>query len=477
MSNSSDEIPATLGRFIAAAACEQLPQAVVQKAQACLLYGLAIGIAAVRAPQPQQAARAIDRESSAGASGATRLIDGRQLDFPAAAFCNSVLFHSRVQDDSHPCGHLGGVVIPAALAAAERFDATGADALAAIVAGYEVALRIGRDHAADLSERGFRTTPVYGPFAAAACGARLMKLDAGACANALSLAANTAAGLREWSDTGTEEGPYQVGFATRNGLLAANMAAAGAVAASSTLTGRAGFFRAYATDSDRYARRVCDGLGEEFELERITCKPYPICQFLTGVVRGMIELRARAGNRTPRAVAIHMHPFEADFVGIRSAGPFASFPQTLMSAPFCAALGWVRQAVTFDGMHDFTHEAVLALVRQIVVVSDSSRARYSPRLAVTLDDSTALEWEETEGANAYRLTWDTAMKMNVELCAEVGIPPEKAQALASAVAEIDRAANVRKVVAAAIAAAQLALASASHAQGRTYDAPSAQEEA
>ncbi len=448
MIDAPDAILARLGRFTATVACERLPQNIVQKAKACLLYGLAVGIASVRAPQPRQAAQAVDRESSAGAGGATRLIDQRRLDFPSAAFCNAVLLHSRVQDDAHPSGHFGVVVIPAALSCAERFDATGSDTLAALVAGYEVALRIGRDHAADLSERGFRTTSAYGVFAAAACGSRLMKLDPEACANALSLASNAAGGLREWSDAGTEEGPFQVGLAARNGLLAANMAAAGAVAASSALTGRAGFFRAYATDSDHYARRVCDGLGEEFELEKITYKPYPICQFLTGVVRGMIELRARARGREPRTAAIHMHPFEADFVGIRHAGPFASFPQTLMSAPFCAALGWVREAVTFDGLHEFTDEAVPALVRKIVVVSDSSRARYSPRLAVTLDDSTVLEWEETEGSNAYRLTWDTAMRMNVELCTEVGVAEAKAQALAAAVAEIDRAINVRKVVAA-----------------------------
>ncbi len=449
MTTAHDGILAELGRFAAAAACERLPEPIVHKAKACLLYGLAVGIASVRAPQPRQAAEAVDCEPSPGSGSATRLIDQRRLDFPSAAFCNAVLFHSRVQDDAHPCGHLGVVVIPAALSCAERFDATGSDMLAALVAGYEVALRIGRDHAADLSTRGFRTTPAYGVFAAAACGARVMKLDAEACANTLSLASNAAGGLREWSDAGTEEGPFQVGLAARNGLLAANMAAAGAVAASSALTGRAGFFRAYGTDSDHYARRVCDGLGKEFELEKITFKPYPICQFLTGVVRGMIELRARAKGREPRSVAIHMHPFEADFVGIRHAGPFASFPQTLMSAPFCAALGWVRQALTFDGLHEFTDEAVLTLVRKIVVVSDSSRARYSPRLAVTLDDGTVLEWEESEGSNAYRLTWDTAMQMNVELCTEAGVSERSMQALASFVAEIDRAPDVRKVVAAA----------------------------
>lgn len=451
--NAPDAILPRLGRFAAEAACERLPQDVVQKARACLLYALAVGIASVRAPQPRAAARAIDRESPAGAGGATRLIDQRRLDFPSAAFCNAVLFHSRVQDDAHPCGHLGAVVVPAALSCAERFDAAGRDTLAALVAGYEVALRIGRDHAADLSKRGFRTTPAYGVFAAAACGARVMKLDPEACANALSLASNAAGGLREWSDAGTEEGPFQVGLAARNGLLAANMAAAGAVGASSALTGRAGFFRAFGTDSDQYARRVCDGLGELFELEKITYKPYPICQFLTGVVRGMIELRSRAKNREPRSVAIHMNPFEADFVGIRHAGPFASFPQTLMSAPFCAALGWVREAVTFDLLHVFSDEAVLALVRRIAIVSDASRARYSPRLALTLDDGTVLEWEESEGASAYRLTWDAAMRMNAELCTEVGISERSTQALASAVAEIDRAPDVRRLIAAAAACA------------------------
>jgi 2-methylcitrate dehydratase PrpD len=276
-----------------------------------------------------------------------------------------------------------------------------------------------------------------------------MKLDAGACANALSLAANAAGGLREWVDAGTEEYPLQAGFAARNGLLSANLAAAGTVAAGSALTGRAGFFRAYATHSDRYAQRVCERLGEEYEFELVTYKPYPICQFLSGVVRGTIEVRARAEQRAPRALAIHMHPFEADFIGNRYAGPYSSFQQTLISAPFCAALAWTNRAVTFAGLHEFTNEAVLALVRKISVVSDTSRARYSPRLVVTLDDQTVLEWEETEGANPYRLTWDAAMQMNLELCAEAGVAERKAQALAAAVSELDRAPNVRRLVSAA----------------------------
>jgi len=88
-------------------------------------------------------------------------------------------------------------------------------------------------------------------------------------------------------------------------------------------------------------------------------------------------------------------------------------------------------------------------VRKITVVSDASRARYAPRLVVTLDDMTVLQWVETEGANSYRLTWDAALRMNVELGAEAGVAETGVQALAAAVAEVGRAATVRGLVAAA----------------------------
>ena len=48
-----------------------------------------------------------------------------------------------------------------------------------------------------------------------------------------------------------------------------------------------------------------------------------------------------------------MHPFEADFFGVRFAGPFTTFPQTFMSAPFCAALAWARGDATLAGLTDF----------------------------------------------------------------------------------------------------------------------------
>jgi 2-methylcitrate dehydratase PrpD len=425
------------------------PPAIVDQAKACILYGLAVGAAGIRAPQAAQAARAAG--DAPGRS--TRFLDGAQHDAQAAAFANGTLLHARVQDDAHPAGHVGVVVLPATLAMAEATHASGSDAIAALVAGYEVALRIGRDHAADLSARGFRTTPTYGAFGAATAAGRLSKLSPEAMSHALALAANMAGGLREYSEAGSEDYAFQAGMAARNGITAARLAAAGATSGPSALDGKAGFFRAFGEAGRDYASRVTQGLGETFEMLGVTYKPYPICQFHRGIVRGAAALRERAGSTPVAALTIRMHPFEADFFGVRYAGPFTTFPQTLMSAPFCAALAWARGDATLGGLTDFGAQDVLALVPRVAVESDASRERYSPRLDARLADGTVLDWEEREGAGAYVLTLASARMMVERLAREAGFD---AGGLAASVDTLPGAKDVMAVVSAMRAACRAA---------------------
>lgn len=420
-----------LAEFASGLTVAALPPAVVEKARACLLYAVAVGAASAGAAAPAQAARALAREGGEGR--ATTLLDGRRGSPEAAAMANAVLLHSRVQEDAHPAGHMGVVVVPAALAMAEDREAGGADLLAALVAGYEVALRIGRDHAAALSARGFRTTSAYGVFGAAAAAARLSALDAPRTAHALALSASFASGLREFVSAGSGEYPFQAGLAARSGLSAAHLAAQGVEGALSVLEGEAGFFRAFADDSADYGVRLTEGLGHEFEMARVGYKPYPVCQFHRGVVRGLLALRERAGSAGLAALEVRMHPFEAEFVGVRYAGPFRSFSQTFMSAPFCAALAWVDGAVTFAGLHAFGRPDVMAVVPRVEVVSDGARPRYRPGLSLELSDGRRLEWEETEGDDAYRLTWAEAVRMTCALAAEAGVSEASSVRLVRAV--------------------------------------------
>ena len=440
-----------LARFAARTEARTLPADVVEKSKACLLYGMAVGVACMRVAQPALAARAI-----AGDGAATRFFDDAMCDAGVAAFANGTLFHSRVQDDAHPAGHVGVVVVPAALAMAETVAADGAELIAALVAGYETALRIGRDHTTDASARGFRTTPIYGVFGAAAAAGRLLRLDEDKMTHALALAANMAGGLREYAESGSEDFPFHAGMAAGNGIMAARLAAAGAASGPTALDGKAGFFRAYGEPGRDYAARLAVDLGSVFEMLAVTYKLYPICQFHRGIVEGCCTLRERAGPASLVSLTIRMHPFEADFFGVRFAGPFATFPQTFMSAPFCAALAWARGDATLAGLTDFGAADIHELVPRITIVADAGRPRYAPRIEARLRDGTTLEWEARDAADAYLLTWDAARRMASVLSTEVEVPPEETQRLVAAVRELGATTSLSNVIGAMRAACRAA---------------------
>jgi 2-methylcitrate dehydratase PrpD len=444
-----------LADFSAAVETAGCPDAVVQKARAILLYGMAVGVTSASAHVPTQVAQAMRREYGVDARSATCVADGSRMAPGAAAFCNAVLFHIRIQDDAHPAGHMGTVILPATLALAEARGSSGAEMLAAIISGYEVSLRIGRDHAADLSSRGFRTTPIYGALGAAAACARLLGLDAKRTMHALSLTTHSVAGLREFADAGTDEYPFQAGFAARNGLTGALLAAEGLIGTDTALTGRAGLFRAYGDAQTDYARRLLEGLGSNYEIEKVTYKPYPGGQFHRGVIRGFAALSEKTGGAHIDSAQVHMHPFEAGYLGLAYNGPFRTYAQAFFSVPFCAALAWLHRTVTFAALNRFDDPRALEIVSHTHVVSDPSRKRYKPLIRVTLGDGRVLEWEDDTGESAYDLTWEIAVTMTEKLCAEVGLPGQRASELVAAVSRVDSMTDVAPLLrtAAAVAAA------------------------
>src|SRR5690606_9744079 len=97
--------------------------------------------------------------------------------------------------------HPGAPVMAAALAIAEEYDSTGAEFLEAIIIGYEVLCRIGRDFDQEVTGRGFRAAGVYGVFGATAAAARLMRLTSAQTAHALGIATHLAGGLAQvWQE-------------------------------------------------------------------------------------------------------------------------------------------------------------------------------------------------------------------------------------------------------------------------------------
>ena len=99
--------------------------------------------------------------------GGSTTVIGETASFSptAAALLNGAMAHSLDFDDTHAAGsiHSSAPIVPAALAAAQMAGANGKELIAAIVAGYEVQIRLSlalvpKDH----YDRGFHPTATCG---------------------------------------------------------------------------------------------------------------------------------------------------------------------------------------------------------------------------------------------------------------------------------------------------------------------------
>ena len=235
-----------IGAFVSTLTLETLPPAVVEKARACLLnaYGMGLnGHATAFAPVARRAALAMGGEV---ANGATLLGDGRRTTLAGAFLANSALFHGRAQEDSCGAAHFGTVLIPMLTALVEVRGYPLARLIPALVAGYEAGGLLESAFATHTTPGGFRSTATYGAIAAAAAAARLMDLGPAETATAIATAASFTGGILQSFTDGTDEWRYQPGLVAQNGLVAAELAREGAIAAPHAIEGKTGLARSFA---------------------------------------------------------------------------------------------------------------------------------------------------------------------------------------------------------------------------------------
>ncbi len=166
----------------------------------CFADGLGATIAGTLAPVSRIAAE-YARVSWAGdeatilAHSAGRGLYGIRAGVAGAAFANGCAANGLDLDDSarYANGHAGASIFPTALAVGEALGSTGADILAALVVGYEVAHRIGRCWHA--SRDVYQACGSWGSVACAAVAANLMRLAPEQAGHALGIAEYNAPNL------------------------------------------------------------------------------------------------------------------------------------------------------------------------------------------------------------------------------------------------------------------------------------------
>jgi 2-methylcitrate dehydratase PrpD len=219
------ELTRALAGRASAVVYDGLPDPVRALARQCVLDYLGVALAGADDPL---VAILLDELAEAGGAAQAAII-GHKLRLPvlSAALINGAIGHALDYDDVNLAmpGHPSVAILPGLLALAEQRRSSGRDVIAAFVAGYETACRIGVALRPGHYNLGFHATGTVGAFGAAASCARLLGLDADATAQALGIAGTQAAGLK--SQFGTMCKPFHAGKASHNGLMAARLAARG----------------------------------------------------------------------------------------------------------------------------------------------------------------------------------------------------------------------------------------------------------
>lgn len=226
-----DGYTAALARYVSEFQYERLPEAVRASARDTTLDTLGAMLAA--ASPRYEAGGILGRVlgEQGGAAQATVIGRGERTSVIQSALLNGTLAYYCDIETLHSGAimHGAAVVLPAALAVAESRGLGGADLLAALVLGIDVACRVSYAIGPNaLYARGFHPTSVAGAFGAAAAAGWLLRLDPHRQEQAFGLTANQASGLLAWASDHTEMSrPLNSGIAARDGVTAALLAEAG----------------------------------------------------------------------------------------------------------------------------------------------------------------------------------------------------------------------------------------------------------
>lgn len=277
---------------------------------------------------------------STGAATVVGRADG--LAVPDAALVNGVAAHALDFDDNFgpSAGHASAALVPALLALAESRDAGTAALLDAYLVGLEALTLVGDALTITHYERGWHSTSTIGTIGAAAAGARLLGLDAGAAARAIGLSTSMAGGSK--AQFGTMAKPLHAGLAARNGLTAALLAAAGVTAAPEMLAGPWSFadhFRGagrdpdYAAGVDRLAAVAAGKTPPAILAHGLKPKIHPNCASVHAALDAVLDLRREHGFAAADVESIEtivreltlrnlMHPRPVDPMQARFSMPY-----------------------------------------------------------------------------------------------------------------------------------------------------------
>lgn len=392
-----------LAEYATSVRFDDLPEAVVRETKRRLIDAMGCALGARGADTPLAAERVASRIA---AKPAATTLYGSRSSPDMAAFVNGILIRYLDFNDTylskepaHPSDNLAAV-----LAAGEVSSASGSDLISAAVLAYEVQCRLA--DAWSIRSQGWDHV-CYGAFSTALAAGKLLGLDVAALVHAQGISGVAHMAMRQ-----TRAGELSMwkgaafANASRNGVLAALLAAEGMTGPAPIFEGEMGFFAEVAHGEFELPELGGrDGAG--YMLPRTYIKNWPAEYHAQSAIDAALQIRAEIGD--PASIArVRIETFDAAVEII--ADPEKWRPRTRETAdhslPYCVAVALQDGEV---GMEQFSERriadpALLDLLSRVEVRADAELSSRYPAgtpnrvvVTTTAGRSTAREVEFPRG--------------------------------------------------------------------------------
>lgn len=433
----------SLGRFVAGLRFDQIPEEAVRVAR----MGFIDCIGTMIAGRDEENVQILRRTLGVGGSGeATLYFSDLRAPAPEAAWINGVAAHALDFDDVALRGHPSTVLVPAVLAEAEVLGSSGAEILAAYMAGYETWAELAWRDEGHHHGKGWHPTGIFGAIGAAAACAHLRKLDAGKAAMAIALGASQSAGLM--ANFGTMTKPFHAGKSAHAGVMAARLAEAGFTSSLDALEHPQGFLNAVSPEG-KVDRSTPITAGSEWRIltEGLSIKKYPTCYCTHRAIDGMLQL-VRENNLNPADVQqVRVAISDRYATVLRNHSPDTGLAAKF-SMEFAMASSLVARRVGLPELTDgFVQRAdIQALLPRVGIDTNQDYDPASPsgavfdQVRVTLTSGRVLEGPQVKRARGHAVLplSDGELFEKFQACLEAGGAKAQAAALFEQLLHLER---------------------------------------
>ena len=273
---------------------KDIPHSVKNKLNIIVMDSIGLMISAKNEPYIKSLVEALNEKGDCSLIGHNKKVSPFN-----ASIINGTAVHGEDFDDTFEGTpvHVGAVMVPAILAAAQARKLSGNEFLKGLAIGSELICRLALVAPTAVHRQGFHPTAIFGAFGASIGISSAIGSSSNQMVSSLGIVGSMASGIIEYLAEGTSTKRLHPGWAAGCGWQSANIGKSGFVGPRTVFEGTHGVFNTFAKETIKPDfSYLTNDLGNRWECEKLAIKPYACGTMAQPFIDCSIKLKSKISN-------------------------------------------------------------------------------------------------------------------------------------------------------------------------------------